>query len=112
MWNARGINSQSKWDAIRDTISESAASVILQEIKRSSFDQFYLSKFCPRQMNKFEYSVSDGVSGGLVTIWNESLFLLTGRSFHLTNIYGPCAADEKAAFIWWLYNFDTNAIDD
>lgn len=102
----------------------------MQETKRSSFYQFYISEFCPRQINKFEYSNADGASGGLITLWNGSLFtgvttlvnfssitvmltsLLTGRSFHISNIYGPCAADEKSAFISWLYNFDTDSIDD
>lgn len=38
--------------------------------------------------------------------------LLSGKVLHLTNIYGPSAADEKVAFISWLYNFNTYGIDD
>lgn len=37
---------------------------------------------------------------------------LTNQRFHLTNIYGSAAADEKMAFITWLYNFDTDGIED
>jgi exonuclease III len=49
VWNVRGINSQGKWDALRDKITESAASVVcLQETKREHFDSSYLRKFCPR----------------------------------------------------------------
>jgi exonuclease III len=34
-WNIRGINSQEKWDALRDKINESACHVLyLQETKR------------------------------------------------------------------------------
>lgn len=71
-----------------------------------------------------------GASGGLLIAWNGTLFdgvllqahayaitvkltcQISGSSFCLTNIYGPCNADEKSAFINWLYNFDTNGIDD
>lgn len=115
MWE--GLIFRFKWDSIRDKILESAASVIwLQETKRSIFDQFYLSKFCPIQLNKFEFFGSDGAYGGLITVWNGNMFtrdivlvnsysitvkltsLLTGLSFHLTNIYGHCSSNEKAAF--------------
>jgi exonuclease III len=39
VWNVRRINSQSKWDALRDKITESATLVVcLQETKRDQFD--------------------------------------------------------------------------
>lgn len=125
------INSQPKWDAIRDKVTESASHIIcLQETKKESFDQAYIRKFCPRHFSHFVYSPSNGATGGLVTIWNDHQFdadtvlvnsysitlkmtsKLTNKSFHLTNIYGPAAADEKMAFITWLYNFDTDGIED
>lgn len=57
VWNVRGINSQSKWDAIRDKISESSASIVcLQETKRENFDIAYIKKFCPRHLDQFEFS--------------------------------------------------------
>lgn len=37
---------------------------------------------------------------------------LSGKVFHLTNIYDPCDPEGKADFINWLYSFDTNQIDD
>jgi exonuclease III len=56
-WNVRGINSQAKWDAIRDKISESACQVVcLQETKRENFDSFYIKKFCPRALDNFAFS--------------------------------------------------------
>ena len=64
-WNVRGINSQTKWDAIRDKIIESACQIVcLQETKRKNFDPFYIKKICPRNLDKFAYSPSVGASGG------------------------------------------------
>jgi hypothetical protein len=106
------------------------SAVCLQETKRSAFDLGYLKKFCPRNLSSFEFSPSAGASWGLITIWNGQLFdgelvlsnsysvtvklksLQTGHLFHVSNIYGPAAASEKAGFINWLYNFDTSQIDD
>lgn len=56
VWNVRGINSQRKWDAIRDKIAESGASMVfLQETKRGHFDHDYIRHFCPRHLDKFEF---------------------------------------------------------
>lgn len=71
VWNLRGLNSQRKWDAIRNKIYEWSASIVcLQETKRESFDSGYIKKFCPRGLDKFEFSASVGASGGLVVVWN------------------------------------------
>jgi exonuclease III len=107
-WNVRGIHSQEKWDALREKINESACQVIcIQETKRESFDNFYLKKFCPRYLDKFAFSPSARVSGGLLTVWNSNFFngsvihsnsyaitvkltcRLDNKHFHITNIYGP-----------------------
>jgi hypothetical protein len=34
----------------------------------------YIKKFCPKKFNKFEYVPYVGASGGLIIIWNGSLF--------------------------------------
>jgi hypothetical protein len=59
-----------------------------------------------------------GASGGLIIIWNGSLFTgtlafknefcwnLSKESWILTNIYGPCQEDRKSIFIGWLKNVD------
>jgi exonuclease III len=74
-WNVRGINSQDKWDAIRDRITKSACQVLcLQETKRESFDIFYIKKFCPRSLDQFAFFPSIGASGGLLIVWNCSIF--------------------------------------
>jgi hypothetical protein len=46
----------------------------LQETKRENFDSKYLRNFCPKKFNKFVFVPSVGASGGLIIIWNESLF--------------------------------------
>jgi exonuclease III len=46
-WNIRGINSDKKWNAIRDRMDNNNCDVLcLQETKRESFDLAYLRKFC------------------------------------------------------------------
>lgn len=130
-WNIRGINSQFKWDALRDKISESSCHIIcIQETKRECFDPFYIKKFCPRSFDKFAFSPSIGASGGLITIWNNNLFdanvilvnsysitvefhcRLNNKVFHVTNIYGPSNPSQKQNFVTWLMNFDTTSFED
>lgn len=65
-WNVRGVNSESKWNAIRDRIVESACDVIcLQETKRSQFDLSYIRQFCPPSFDAFSFLPSVGASGVL-----------------------------------------------
>ncbi|XP_066324011.1 uncharacterized protein [Miscanthus floridulus] len=130
-WNVRGINSQEKWDVIRGKIDESACQIVcIQETKRESFDQFYIKKFCPRSLDRFAFFPSVGASGGLLTVWNNSLFdgtlvqansyavtvkmlsRLENNSFHVTNIYGPSHSPEKLGFVTWLINLDTTEFED
>jgi hypothetical protein len=74
-WNIRGINCQSKWDDMRNKISESKYAIVcLQEIKKQHFDSDYLKKFWPSYLSKFEFSPFAGASGGLITIWNGNHF--------------------------------------
>jgi hypothetical protein len=37
--------------------------------------------------------------------------LHSGQEWFLSNIYGPCAATDKADFINWLYNYDAPGFD-
>jgi mRNA deadenylase 3'-5' endonuclease subunit Ccr4 len=60
-WNIRGINSDKKWNAIRDHLSDSNCDVIcLQETKRESFDLSYLRNFCPTSFDSFVFLPSAG----------------------------------------------------
>jgi exonuclease III len=124
-WNLRGINSDKKWVALSNKIEESGCDIIcLQETKRESFDLAYIKKFCRKKFTKFEFVPSVGASGGLIIIWNGSLFTgelafhnefslsvhfkcnLSNDSWILTNIYGPCQPERKALFIDWFANID------
>ena len=120
-WNVRGINSSDKWLAIRSKIEESAAGIVcIQETKRENFDLAYIHKFCPQRFSKFEFLPSIGASGGIVTVWNETLYSgemifqnkfslsvqftckTTNHNWILTNIYGPCSPEDKLEFSDWF----------
>lgn len=74
-WNIRGINAVEKCDAVQDKIEESAyAMLCLQETKREHFDMSYICKFAPRCFDQFDYIPSVGASGGLLLVWNSSMF--------------------------------------
>jgi exonuclease III len=124
-WNLRGINSKKKWLALANKISESNCDIVcIQETKRESFDDQHLRNFCPKKLNKFEFIPSVGASGGIIIIWNGSLFNrevdfqnefslsikftsnLSHDSWILTNIYGPYSAERKAIFLDWFSNID------
>ena len=71
-----------------------------------------------------------GASGGLLTIWNGSIFdgsivqmnsyaitvklicRLDNKIFHVTNIYGPANPAQKLGFVNWLMNLDSFEFDD
>jgi exonuclease III len=126
-WNVRGMNDSRKWLAIKNTIEESdCIAFCFQETKKSNLDITFLKNFCPRRFNKFELVPSVGASGGLLTVWNGSLFTgehvfsrtfaitikltlqQSGQRWFLTNIYGPCSPTGRAEFTNWLYNLDAS----
>lgn len=122
-WNVRGVNSDKKWNAIRDRISDSHCDVIcLQETKRESFDVAFVNKICPPCFDHFAILPSVGASGGAITIWkssilngvtifqNEYAISVEFSSRHndaqwmLTNIYAPCTNSGKRYFLEWFSN--------
>ena len=84
----------------------------------------YIKKFCPKRFNQYCYFPSLGSSGGLITIWNGSLFsgiTISANKYHvtveltckisanvwyLTNIYGPAHHEDKQDFFDWLLSID------
>jgi exonuclease III len=71
--NIRGLNSSTKWNAIRCAIQEFGCDVVcLQETKREFFDGAYLKNFCPNCLDNFAYVPSIGNSGGSIVIWKSS----------------------------------------
>ena len=81
-WNIRGINSNSKLLALRNAIDTSGCSVLcIQETKLESFDLAFVKTFCPERYDKFVFAPSLGASGGIITIWNSSVFV--GTPWHI-----------------------------
>lgn len=122
-WNVRGVNSDKKWNAIRDRIVDCACDVIcLQETKKEHFDHTFLRNICPPSFDNFEFIPSVGASGGVVTIWKSALFdgslafqneyglsvefFSKHNNAHwvLTNVYAPCSHPAKRHFIRWFKN--------
>ena len=74
-WNVRGLNSDARQRDIRAKIEESHCSIIcLQETKCEQFDIRKIRSFCPRRFDHFAFSPSEGASGGILVIWNSSVF--------------------------------------
>ena len=75
MWNICGLNATRKCDAMRNKIDESNCLIVcLQETKMMTFDATTLKSLCPKRFDTYASIPSIGASGGLVTIWNSSLF--------------------------------------
>lgn len=128
-WNIRGLNSDKKILALRNAIDSSGCAIIcIQETKRESFDLAFVKTFCPKNFDKFVFASSTGASGGIITIWNSSIFTRSpwhvssfavdisfvstqsAESWNLVNVYGPCTGQERINFTSWL--FDLHIPDD
>jgi exonuclease III len=113
-WNVRGINSNLKWDSIRNKATECGCDIIcLQETKKTSFDLLFLKNICPSSFDNFAFVPSDGASGGMLVAWKGSFFegtlvfhneyamsmefksLHNGNFWLLTNIHAPCTPEGK-----------------
>jgi exonuclease III len=121
--NVRGLNSEERQLDVRAKIEESQCSIIcLQETKMEFFYHRIIKKFCPKHFDNFVYSPSVGASGGIIVLWNSSIFAgalveiqrfsvvvnFTSKhnadSWTLVTVYGPCKGIERDNFISWLYN--------
>jgi len=124
-WNVRGLNSERKWNSIRDKITETNCDIIcLQETKRESLDKVYIRNFCPPTFDSHLFLPSNGASGGIAIIWKSSMFVgqlsfsneyavsvnftstLNNATWMLTVVYAPCTFDGKRAFIDWFRNIE------
>ena len=125
-WNVRGLNSERRWDAIRDKIVESDCDIVcLQETKKENFDAQFIKKFCPREFDGWEFLPSLGASGGLLVILKTRLFtgdlifnnefaisveftsLHNSKNWILTNVYGPCSTEGKTLFTNCIKSIET-----
>jgi hypothetical protein len=73
-WNLRGINSQERWDDINNELKNAVAISCAPRKLREFFFTRHTSIFCHRKFNKYAYIPYIGSSGGVITIWNGSLF--------------------------------------
>ena len=74
-WNVRGLNDKDKRVIVYNKIDESQCSIIcLQETKCETFDHSFIRTFCPKIFDRFVFSPSVGASGGIIVIWNSSVF--------------------------------------
>lgn len=124
-WNIRGINAEEKQLKVREKMEESKCAVLcLQETKKESFDRKFIKGFCPCRFDNFAYSPSVGASGGILVVWNSSIFsgqlievqifgiIIKFTSTHsnqqwtLVTLYGPCQGEERDNFVQWLYNLN------
>lgn len=96
--------------------------VCLQETKKDAFDLMFIKKICPSSFDSFEFHPAVGAFGGSIIIWKSSLFTGTKifendycvsvefvsnhnyDSLILSNIYAPCTAPGKRAFLQWFKN--------
>lgn len=120
-WNVRGVNSDKKWNAIKDRILDSHYDVLcLQETKREHFDDQFMRNICPPAFDKYVYLPS----GGSIIVWKstyfqgnlvfensyaqsiEFFFLHDNAHWVLTNIYAPCTHPAKREFLHWFKNIN------
>ena len=130
-WNVRGLNSDKKLLALSNAISSSGCAIVcLLETKKPFIDLAFIKSFCPKRFNKFAFVPSRGASGGILTVWNSSVFsgvvtlttdfalgirftnTLSAQAWPLYNIYGPCAGPERDVYTRWLYDLDIQAQED
>jgi hypothetical protein len=129
-WNIRGLNDSNKWDAVRNKVEESACAVFcLQETKKQDFDSGFIRNFAPRRFDKFDFVPSVGASGGILLVWNSSVFdgtvldkqrfgitmhfvsIHSGQSWKLTSVYGPCTEPARSEFLSWFRGHVINPDD-
>ena len=109
-------------------IEESQCVIIcLQETKCQSFDHTFIRSFCPKRFDRFVFSPSIGASGGIIVLWNSSIFdgdilechnfairiSFTSKHNHtswtLVTVYGPCRGVERDNFVLWLHDLNIPA---
>lgn len=84
------------------------------------FDISFVRKFAPRRFDAFDFVPSVGASGGILVVWNSSVFqgvtlekhsfgiTLSFTSCHnsdfwkMTTVYGPCTEPERSNFLTWF----------
>jgi exonuclease III len=74
-WNVRGLNSEKKWNSIRDKIVESQCDIVcLQETKKEIFDLVFIRRICPQGFDSVAFKPSLDASWGILVVWKGALF--------------------------------------
>lgn len=118
VWNARGLNSRARRNALRTVVEQHRASIVC--IQESKLENYSVSLNCDVTGFDYDYAFlpASGVAGGAVTSWRRDIWSgsqpsvrqysvtvrLTpladgGQPWWLTNVYGPTAQNEKEAFL-------------
>ncbi|GMJ02965.1 hypothetical protein HRI_003965700 [Hibiscus trionum] len=116
-WNVRGIGRAEKRRAMKRLIMSTKASLVfIQETKLESHKQWLLRNLWPCKNELLVASPAEGLSGGLVTLWDSSAFeveskFIQSRSILVTgtlkemnfkcgflNIYAPNSEAERQLF--------------
>ncbi|KAL8518367.1 hypothetical protein ACS0TY_009664 [Phlomoides rotata] len=78
--NASGTNSCRKRKEIKHLIFETKADMVcIQETKREVVNKDFCNSFWPDKDFRWVYSGSNGASGGLITMWKNSVFSLENQ---------------------------------
>ncbi|OMO98831.1 reverse transcriptase [Corchorus capsularis] len=76
-WNVRGLGRREKRRAVRSVVARNQADmVLLQESKLSEGDSNLIQSLRGKQNFQFRIAYAVGSAGGLISIWDESFFLL------------------------------------
>lgn len=107
-WNVRGACSSISKRMIKDTVLEFKVNFLcLQETKNISWNSYSISQLWNSSCLQWEEIPSNGLAGGLLNVWDSSLFrllevvkfpnwmrckmlgVLDGVIFHVINVYSP-----------------------
>lgn len=105
-WNVRGANGISSQYLIRMLVNrQKPAIVCLQETKCSLWTEKNLKSFGMPSPFGWHQSPSVGQSGGLLTLWNKSVFSLSPSSSYAnwSSVRGTCTLDNRELLILNCY---------
>ena len=124
-WNVRGVNSDKKWNSIREKIIESKSEIIcLRKTKKRELWQQLHQKLLPPDFDAFQFLPSIGASGGILVAWKSAAFSgnlvfsnnfalsieftskLSNDTWILTTFYAPCTLSGKIEFLEWFGEID------
>ncbi|GMI93806.1 hypothetical protein HRI_003050000 [Hibiscus trionum] len=116
-WNVRGLGSEAKSLAVRRLVlSQKVEVLFLQETKKQEITESEIHRLWPENELEYRISNADGMSRGLIVIWDKSKFSLDsslydrnfiflkgiwlqgGLEVILINVYAPCVVSEQSLY--------------